>query len=190
MIGKTVCQTHGGKTPTGLALPQTTHGRYSKNLPTRMLASYDAARQDKDLLAMRDDLALMDARIEDLLARVDTGESGENWDALAAAMKGYRKAANDIERAEAIDAVETIIWAGQSDYAAWREVRSVAEQRRKTSESEQKRLVAMQQMMSGEQATLLMGQILQIIKKNVTDRTVLAAVARDIGLLAVARSGE
>lgn len=190
MHGKTVCYHHGGRTPRGLALPQTTHGRYSKSMPTRLLAEFEQAKRDPELLSLRENIALIDARLSELLGRADTGESGENWKSLGETMHALRRARDEEERAQAIDAIEALVQAGQSDYAAWRGILDLHEQRRKCTESEQKRLVAMQQMMSGEQATLLIGQILHIIKRNVTDRTVLAAVARDIDLLAVARPGE
>ena len=43
---------HGGTTPRGLALPQTRTGRFSKDLPTRLLANYQAAPADPEMLAL------------------------------------------------------------------------------------------------------------------------------------------
>src|SRR5690349_13713695 len=76
------CRLHGGKTPSGIASPQYKTGRYSRVLPTRLQSRYDAARTDAALLELRDDISLLDARLEDLLSRVDTGESGVLWASL------------------------------------------------------------------------------------------------------------
>src|SRR3954451_14863589 len=83
---------HGGKVPRGRALPQTKHGRYSKDLPTRLLATYSAAQADTELLSLRDDVALLDARLADVLARVDTGESSALWLDLGATLKAFQQA--------------------------------------------------------------------------------------------------
>lgn len=191
MYGKSVCYHHGGRTPTGLANPQTTHGRYSKYLPARMQESFEAANSDTELLALRSNISMLYSRLFDLLGRVDTGEAGELWNSLAGCMKALRQAQKEGNRAgdpvrqaeakqtveEAIDALETTIFAGQSDYAAWREVLSVGEQIRKNSESEQKRLVAMQQMISVEQAIARDGILYDIITRHVTDRAALGRIA-------------
>jgi hypothetical protein len=60
------CRMHGGATPSGIALPQTTHGRYSKaygGLAARVTAALD----DPDLLAMNREIALTDARLGELV---------------------------------------------------------------------------------------------------------------------------
>ena len=86
--GRTVCYQHGGATPRGMALPQTKTGRYSRDLPTRLAARYQESLSDPDLLALREEIALIDARLGDLLKRVDSGESGVLWDLL---QKTYRE---------------------------------------------------------------------------------------------------
>ena len=58
------------------------------------------------------------------------------------------------------------------------------DERRKLVESERKRLVEMQQMLSTEQAMTLLAAVIDGIKKNVPDRRPVAAIAADIGKLA------
>lgn len=76
------CRMHGGATPAGVALPHFRTGRRSRDLPARLAARYQEARSDPQLLELREGIALVDARIADLLARVDAGESGARWRAL------------------------------------------------------------------------------------------------------------
>src|SRR5215207_4884483 len=68
MRGRTVCLAHGGKTPRGAASPHFTTGRYSRSLPGHLVATYERARADPTL---RDELALVDAIIADLLGPLD-----------------------------------------------------------------------------------------------------------------------
>src|SRR5262245_26413920 len=88
--GRTVCKFHGGKIPRGPALPQFKNGKYSKFLPSRMLQRYRDAEADPELTSLRSELSLIDARLVDLLRRVDTGESGEIWEALQKEWADFR----------------------------------------------------------------------------------------------------
>src|SRR5262249_52499599 len=77
--GREVCRMHGGRTLIGLAAPRLKTGRYSKFLPIRLAADYERAAHDPELLSLRHELAVVEARIIDLLGRVDTGEAGGLW---------------------------------------------------------------------------------------------------------------
>ena len=76
MKGLAVCRMHGGKTPRGPASVHYKDGRHSRFLPARMFAAYKAAGLDPELMSLRQDLALLEARLIDVLQRVDTGEAG------------------------------------------------------------------------------------------------------------------
>jgi hypothetical protein len=174
---------HGGKHPRGLASPHFKTGRYSKHLPSRLAAQYVAAESDPRLLELRDEVALTDARLADLLGRVDTGESGALWQSLQALRMeviACKKAGDSIGQAKALNALLDMVGQGHADYRAWAEIGGVIEQRRKLVESERKRLIEMQQTLTVERAMLLIGAISGVIKAHVHDRTTLAAIGRDI----------
>src|SRR5690349_16659334 len=86
MRGREYCRAHGGRIPRGIARPSTTDARHSKDLPTHFLAHYDFTKNDPTLLEQKDEIALMEARVHDLLRRVDAGESGHVWKLLRAAV--------------------------------------------------------------------------------------------------------
>lgn len=176
------CRMHGGKTPTGLALPQTKHGRYSKYIPDRLQARYETALGDAQLLELRHEVALIDARLADLLARVDTGEAGALWRRAQGLMRSYGQARRDGDDAAEglLRELQEVLGRGVADALAWAEVHGVIEQRRKLVESERKRLVEQQQLITVERAMLLVGAISGIIQKHVTDTRQLAAIANDI----------
>jgi hypothetical protein len=177
------CRMHGGSTPVAIGLPQYKHGRYSRVMPTRMQERYAEAVNDSALLELREEVALLDSRLADLIGRVDNGESGALWRQLQQArteLLAARRAQNNEGQAAAINDMLDVIGRGHADYAAWREIGSTLEQRRRLVESERKRLIEMQQSLTVERAMLLIGAIGQIIKTHVQDRATLAAISNDI----------
>lgn len=183
MRGMEVCRMHGGQSLRGPAHPNFTTGRYSKVLPTRLLARYRAAERDPDLTSLRSELALVDARLTDLLSRVDTGESGAAWRALLQAHRAFKRfqATGDVAQMRtALAALQGRLEESAPDYEAWREIQELLEQRRKLADSETKRLVVLQRMISAEQLTLMLGVIVDIVSQHITDRAVVSAIATDL----------
>src|SRR5262245_19691930 len=86
------CSKHGGKSLVGPAAPGFRHGRYSKLLPVQLAARFDEAKADPELLGLRDEIALVDARIADVLERMERGESSKTWSNLQYCARGLRKA--------------------------------------------------------------------------------------------------
>jgi hypothetical protein len=184
--GRTRCRLHGGKSRLGAAAGRFLHGRYSSCLPTRLAAAYEDATHDPQLLELRHDIALTDARIVDLLHRVDRGESGALWQEAHAAFATFRReqAKNNIPGMQlALTQAEQLITQGTGDYAAWQEVSELIEQRRRVCESEHRRLVQSHQMLNVEQAMTLLAQVVDVIQRHVRDKAVLSAIAQEFQAL-------
>jgi len=181
--GKTRCRLHGGLTPSGIASPHFKTGRYSKDLPTRLIARYQEAVSDPELLNLREDIALLDARLSDLLARVESGETGERW---RQAQSYYREMDKAIRKgdaeglSEAMGRLGSAIVKGTDDYGAWDEIGTLLDQRRRLVESERKRLVEMQLVMDVRQAMVFVAAVLDTVKRHVTDRQQLAFIGNDL----------
>lgn len=173
---------HGGATPTGIALPQTQTGRYSKHLPTRMLSRYQEALTDSELLAMREEVSVIDARLADVLSRVDSGESGRIWSSLKKAWRDFRRA-KPADKLAAEMTIADLINEGVSDTEAWDEVRDLIDQRARLVSNERQRLVQLQQMLSVDQAMTLMAAVADAVRRHVVDRDALAAISADLGRL-------
>lgn len=177
------CRYHGGKSLIGPASGTFKTGRYSKMLPTRLAARYQEAANDPDLLAMREDIALIDSRLADILGRVDTGESGSLWKQAQAEFAVLDAAVKDSD-AKALTAslkrMQAMLGRGVADYAAWDEIGDLLEQRRKLVESERKCLVEMQQVLSTGQAMVFVGTVMAVVQKNVPDRKQLSNIAREL----------
>ena len=184
--GRTVCFKHGGKTPRGGASPHTKHGRYSKDLPTRLADRYQAAREDPALLELRDEIGLIDARLSDVLGRVDTGESGRLWRQLGHAWAKVQACRTDPAAfAAALNTLGDLITAGEADSAAWADVRTLMQERRALVESERKRLVQMQHVITADQAALLMAALTDVIRKHVTDHDTIVAITAEFERIAL-----
>lgn len=181
--GTTKCHYHGGASLVGVASPTFKTGRYSKHLPTRLAARYAEALADPELMALRDEIALVGTRQTELLDRLDSGLTLERWRAAQMAHGDMLAAIrNQDSRAmqAAIAALGEALAGGVGDYAVWEEVVTLAEQRRKLVESEQKRLAVAQQMITSEQGMVLVARLIGSVRKHVTDPIVLAAIATEL----------
>ena len=186
ITGKTVCYVHGGASRGSVASATYKHGRYSKYLPARLSGRYQEAQADTELLALREEISLIDSRLSDLLQRVDTNEAGHWWKELNRVYDDFRVATAkaDTEAARhCLNEWGRIVQLGSSDYAAWDEVYNTIEQRRKLVESERKRLVEMSQVLTVERVMLLISALTDVIKSHVTDHGILSAISADIGKL-------
>jgi hypothetical protein len=177
------CRMHGGGSLGGIASPNFKHGRYSKYLPSRLAERYQEAVKDPELLALREEIALVEARIHDLMGRVDAGEAGSLWKETQRIYTDLRQAISKGDAnamATALDRMGEIIENGRGDYAAWSEIYKLIEQRRRLAESERKRLIDMEQMISSERAMVMISNISNLIHENVTDRVALVRIAEGL----------
>jgi len=181
---------HGGASPGGLASPNYKHGRYSKYLPQRMLPRYLESRDDPELLNQRWEIGLLDARIADLLGRVDTGEAGTAWATLDGLRRRFEEAqlkGRTRDSANAVQEMMVLVGRGASDFAAWDEVIGLVEKRRRLVESERKRMVEMHQMVAVERALVMVDQLARSVREHVlahcdgdAARIILSGVQADI----------
>jgi hypothetical protein len=184
MIGRHLCHMHGGKTPCGIAAPSWKDGRYSKYLPTRLIPRYQQARTDRDLGSLTHEIHLLDARIGELVEQLDTGESGGLWAGLVAqadTAEALQQGGDKVQVVAALLALLPLIRAGAAEQAKWAEIVALIDQRRKLIESERKRLVELQQILTLEEASSMIRMIGESIKRHVSDQAALAAISADIG---------
>jgi hypothetical protein len=162
-----------------MANPAFKTGRYTTCIPDRLAGKYLEAQADPDLIGLRDELSLLDARLADVLTRVDTKEAGVHWANASNALQRY----NNTGDAGAMDELRASIGDGLSDYAAWNEVFSLIERRRKLCETETKRLAAMGQQITAERAMILVAAMVDIVRRNVTDPQVMRSISGEVNKL-------
>jgi hypothetical protein len=135
-----------------------------------MAAKYGQAETDTDLLSLHSEVALVDARLADLLTRVDTGESGALWDQVKKTYEEfalYRRMPGHVNQmTSALEKLTAVIERALTDHAAWAEIGEKLEQRRKLVESENKIMLARKYFISHEQGMIMMGKITDSVTRH------------------------
>lgn len=174
------CKVHGGKTPKGMALPQTTHGRYSTDLPTRLASSFDRMMEGSgEHVVLESELAVLRVHLADLLHRVDSGESGRLVANLQSAWREFSAAnrANDADRMQAALAdLGHLVTRAAADHAAWQDVGQTIERIRRLSETEQRRITSGQRSITEAQMVATLAVFTSAVREVVHDPAQLEAI--------------
>lgn len=170
--GRPRCELHGGLTPMGLDLPQTTNARRSKYLPAQLRERYEAFAADPKAVGLGEDLALLETRLTQLLVRLEDGESESGWKRARDAFTDLRGAMAEGDSGgvrSAMQRLQGAFAAATGVDATWRDVRELLQERRLLSESERRRMVDLHQMITVEELMLFMAKLTSIIQAEVTD---------------------
>jgi len=177
------CRYHGGASPGGLAASNFKHGRYSRYLPGRIAERYQEALQDDELLSMRDEVALLDTRLAELVRELEAGDSRDLWDDLHSIYQGMvraRQRGKTRDMARAIIEIGELIERGAGKWATWDAIGELMEQRRKLVESERRRMLDLQQYVTAERVMLLITAIVNVVARYVDDKRTLGRIAADV----------
>lgn len=171
------CRMHGGKSLAGPMSPLYKDGTYSKYLPARF-AELFSALEGRDLLDLTEDIKLLHTRLMDVAKRVDSGESGERWRKLNEAWNNAQaaKLAGKLpEMAQALNEVGQLITQGLVDWDAWEKIEELVVKKTKVVESQRKRAVEAQEMLTARAVREMMRAVTEGLKraveKHVTDTT-------------------
>jgi hypothetical protein len=181
--GRERCRMHGGTQAIGFANQNFKHGLFSKYLPARLLPVFRAAKKNEDRLVLDEKLALLDARIADLLTRVDTGESGALWLRARRTFTAFKRAQadRDVDTARLLlDEHDAILSAGATDTAAWIDLRATIADYRRLVAVESKRRTDEATAITVEQMLAVVATMTEIVRRHVEDRAALAAIAADV----------
>ncbi len=192
VLGSNRCKFHGGANPKGIAASNFKDGRYSKYLPLGLLTQFNQAKSDEELLSLKDEIALMDTRVGDLLTQLDAQPPEERWEKVKLIVGSMRAAMsrNQVHQlAPLIDALDALALQGASQKETWQTIIQTVDERRKLVEGERKRLVEMQQVITAENAMVLVTALASAVKKHVTDRDTLTKISRELVLLTQGQPG-
>ena len=181
------CKMHGGKSLSGIASGTFVTGRYSKVLPKRLLDRYHEGLADRDLMALTDEIAVVNARLGELIGELDSGGQAEKWEAITMGLDFCDTAivAKDLMSLQGhLAAIREVVKQGEADGLRWEEIGNWMERARKLRETEQRRLVAMQQMITADQAMTLIAVIVETVREHVTDPDALRAISNAVRRLA------
>lgn len=140
------CKLHGGGAPTGVEAYAYKGRGYTRDMPTRLAERFQASMDDPDLISVRSEIALIDARLGELLGRLDSKASIEAIKRLGQVVAELRFVIDrpDLDDREekltsGVDVLEEVITAVHEDNASWREILETAQMRRRFADTERKR---------------------------------------------------
>lgn len=177
MKGKTTCANHGGKSLAGIAHPAFKHGKYSKVMPEGLAARFNEALANTSLMSLRSDVALLDVRLEDLIANACTAgiSSSRAWTTLKRAQRRYTAARgrSDVKAQQsALYEIFDLIAAGDDNRACWQDITQTQQQKRALIETEAKMMSELSLTLTVAQANVLLGAVTHIVMQG-------AALVRD-----------
>lgn len=185
------CRLHGGKSLRGAEHPNAKHLRYSNDVVGKHLfVRYEQAANDPELLEMRDDIAITEAYIGQLLGEIESGESLKAWQNMSKAYDAFITANKKGDTEEAIEHIQEIgrlIKFGLGKHAKWQEIQQAQTHKRKLTEAQHKRENDMQQRMTSEQAKNLLVFVVSTVKRRIYEffpndkgRELMSAISADI----------
>ncbi|MEO8483344.1 MAG: HGGxSTG domain-containing protein [Acidobacteriota bacterium] len=188
------CKLHGGASLVGPAHPNFRTGRHSKYLQLQFSERYQQGLNDPRLLGLRDDVALIDVRISELLEAV--GETGNTrlWKDARAKFDAFKGAADKgkdgIGAARVmLDALDKVLTDGLSRASTWDELADRLDLRRRLVDSETKRQKDLFEMITTDQAMRIVGQFIDEVKQRVKDPELLTALSNHFSRLAPRGTG-
>jgi hypothetical protein len=162
------CRLHGGATPRGERSPHFKHGRYSRCVPAALARRLAAARADPGLVSIRDGVALLRLRLDDLLGRLHGGSGGGPWAAARAAFRRLARAlAAGRPAAGPLAALGALLEAGAGDDAVWREIADLAERKSLVAQREWRRLRDLRLVMTADQAMAFVAAVMAAVLRHV-----------------------
>lgn len=168
------CKAHGGSTPRGVDHPMHRGRGWTKDIPARLAEKFQAALEDPDILALNNELALLDVRIGDVLGKLDLQESESAWSRLQVAWSALRAelrfpSPDQDVVAEKAELIDRIVQDHQTEAEVWKEVRSLIHDRRMVTETERKRMEFLEANVSAKQMAAFLGATKLAILEEVSD---------------------
>ena len=176
-VGKFTCKFHGGSPlqPTGVEHKGYKNGHYATAaLPRRLESRLAAAAVDPATLTTNRELAIVTARLSELLEKLTESDNEQKWKDASLAFAEYRAAVEagepdgDVAR-ENVTALMHYFQSGQDEWSTWRSIYEVMHVKTKLADSLTRRMSAANQMYSHSEISALLVSILHTIDTLVDD---------------------
>lgn len=169
--GKKVCRFHGGKSLKGHEVKKFKHGKYSKYLPRNLQERYQLFLDDPERESMGNEIALLDVRLSMLAEGIETDDWGTVtktkiyalWSELMSAIRSGDVAA----QAAKVSEIDDFLSDSERHEGVWKDIERVSEVRRKSADSEMRRMEKQNQMLTVEQAMMLITSLVNSLREVV-----------------------
>lgn len=186
------CRLHGGKNLVGPQHPNWKTGKYSKILRRDVLTAYVDALALDDPYSMREEIALIDARLALLARGLNDNEGSGLLESIYDLQTTIVQSDNNgdvVDMRFVIDKINEMAEMVKNERRQWAEIYDVIDHRRKLVESERKREIDSQRMISEQQALVIISLLVNIIRKHVQDQAVLNTIAAELNGLTDWKTG-
>lgn len=171
VAGRDHCVVHGGHIPAGVENGRFTHGRYSQFITLPALNErVEALVNDPELTSLRANLALVDARIAQLLERIDGASATPFWIEAGDVCQQYGEAldAGNAAAPMLFLRLRRLLEGGYDEDKIWAEIALQHELRRRLTESEGKTLERLGHSFTVEEATLFIRELAGMMREFVS----------------------
>jgi len=176
--GRELCYHHGGRTPRGVAHPRFKTGRFSIDVPARYYATTLRSVESPESRKNHVQIGLLDARSEELLGQLSTGESGGAWKRAESLIPNLRSNLKGNKQVEVLlDDLGQVISQGVAESQIWSEILDILAERRKMVETDSRIAFRQSVALSQQQAATLVAIIVAAAKEFITDPVKLQAFA-------------
>lgn len=184
---------HGAGSFTGLNHPRALEAvkkggevlKYGKSAPARLMRMYEEGLENPNIFAHNDEIALLEARIGELLEQSEEGGgSAELWRQAQKYLQEFQRmryANEDIAEANLAQLAQ-IIEAGNHEMGTWDQLLKTVEQRRKLTASHHTQLVQASQLIPVAKVLEMLAEIAKVVQMQVQDRHVVQAILNSIQL--------
>lgn len=183
MKGKTRCRLHGGASLAGVDHPNYKDGRHSKYLPDALAAKVKALELDEDILDGREEIRLLDARINQLLEELPSGGAPARWlelDELRVKALSLSASRKLDEMNVAVADIFRIIENGAQEVDKWNQITLLFMNRDKLAMSQHRRQIDQSHMISIDRQMVLIKRIIDSIQSRVTNEAVVSSIIGDL----------
>lgn len=185
------CCRHGGLAPRGIAHWNYKDGSRSKyaRLPARLGEHYAHALEDPELLSMRHEIALLDARLQQTFEQLSrTNENDSSWELLGQQWNRFLRAREkkDVMAMEAcLVGMEHAMQGGVTQAHLWDSAVRLMRDRRALVDSEHKRLMEKHHTLTTERAMALMALVVGVLRTHIMDPRLLRVISTELQDLAI-----
>lgn len=182
--GKNRCELHGGETPSGVDSPNFVNGRYVRNLADKALARrYEDMLNDEKLVQLREEIALTTVMLENMLSEVDELTTTRAWGILKKVYYELQNAILDRDQdqiSKKLHELGALIKNGVSESERIDSIFSAIKIRQGLVSAEHKRSSEKKNMMTAEEAMLMLSVVVDIIREEVKDKDVQQRISKRI----------
>jgi hypothetical protein len=179
--GRHYCRLHGGKIPVGARSARFKHGRYSRFVTNPDLqARLEAIEADPKINSLRDNIVLVDARISQVIERLDGRSVLPRWEEARELMVRYIDAL-DAESPCAttiLNQMQRILDEGADELEGWCGIAQQTELRRRLTETEARSLEKLGGKFTIEEAVVFVRALAAVAREFVPPEQLGQFVAR------------